>query len=101
MLGGSTFMIKAEGTCKTSARRSIISCHFWMVGGDAWEISRVVTFLAPNRSRKNHPFFLTWIKDDSPHGAGCEFRNIGLRYAPLSKWITELSKRLELGIFAQ
>jgi len=31
MLGGSTRMIKAEGTCTISASRSTISCHLWAI----------------------------------------------------------------------
>src|SRR6202040_924532 len=36
MLGGSTRMIKAEGTCTISASRSTISCHLWAISEGIW-----------------------------------------------------------------
>src|SRR5262249_61929810 len=36
MLGGSTFIIKADGTCMVSARRSTIPCHFSTISEGIW-----------------------------------------------------------------
>src|SRR5262249_2645536 len=36
MLGGSTRMIKAEGTLMISASRSTTSCHLWMISEGTW-----------------------------------------------------------------